>query len=235
MGGVFSQNIANIQQSFMNNITQNNQQSCQATVSNQANNNVVIVNGATINGNFTGVTTNVSTDASCLMVSNMDDSISNILSASLQQTNTTETDWFNGFSFDSNTNVFDIAQSVTNNISQINQATCSANQVSSTSNNYIYLTNATVNGDFVGVSDTLTASASCSITNAMKNSTYNSAAAVANQTNTDKGMFVTMVGSFAGIIGLIIIIVIILFAVGAIGFVGYEATSTVISKSSSSS
>ena len=231
MGGVFSQNIANIQQSFMNDITQNNQQSCQATVSNQANNNVVIVNGATVNGSFTGVTTNVSTDASCLMVSNMEDSVSNILSASLQQTNTTETDWFNGFSFDSNTNVFDITQSVTNNISQINQATCSANQVSSTSSNYIYLTNATIKGDFVGVSDTLTASASCSINNAMKNTTYNQAAAVANQTNTDKGMFVTMLGSFTGIIGLIIIVVIILFAVGAIGFVGYEATGAITSKS----
>lgn len=219
-------NIASIQQSFMNNITQQDQQNCIATVSDSTNNNVVIVNGANIGGNFTGVSSTAKTDATCLMVSNMEDSISNILSATLQQTNTTETDWFNGFQFTADTNVFDISQSVTNNISQINEATCAANTVTSTNDNYVYVTNSKIGGDFIGVTSSANASASCSMTNTMKNTTYNQAQASAKQNNTIKGMFVAMVGAFAAIIGIIVIGVIILFAVGAIGYVGYGAVSS---------
>ncbi|CAH6421707.1 Hypothetical protein HVR_LOCUS1347 [uncultured virus] len=219
-------NIAKIQQSFMNNITQEDQQNCLATTTNTANNNVVIVNGADIKGNFTGVSATTSTDASCLMVSNMEDSVSNILSATISQTNTTETDWFNGFQFTADSNSFNVSQSVTNNISQINQATCAANTTQSASNNYVYVTNATVGGDFVGVTSDATTSANCSMTNTMKNTTYNQAQANAKQSNTIKGMFVAIVSAFAAIIGIIVIGVIILFAVGAIGVVGYEGTSS---------
>lgn len=219
-------NIANVQQSFMNNITQEDQQSCIATTSNSANNNVVIVNGAKIGGNFTGVAITTSTDASCLMVSNMEDSVSDILSATISQTNTTETDWFNGFQFTADTNKFNVNQSVTNNISQINQATCSANTTASASNNYVYVTNSTVGGDFIGVTSDASATANCSMTNTMKNTTYNQAQASGNQSNTIKGMFVAMIAAFAAIVGIIVVAVIILFAVGAIGYVGYSSTSS---------
>jgi hypothetical protein len=215
-------NIAEIQQDFMNNITQDDQQNCIATTNQQTNNNVVIVNGVNIKGNFTGVTSTTNTDATCLMVSNMENSVSNILQAIAQQTNTTETDWFNGFQFTDDTNIFDATQSVTNNISQINEATCAANTTSSVSNNYVYVTNAEIGGNFVGVTNDSTTSASCSMTNAMKNATYNQAQASATQSNTVKGMFVSMVGAFAAIIGIMVIGVIILFAVGAIGYVGYD-------------
>ena len=92
-------NTANLQQTFMNNILQSNQENCIASTTNSANNNIVIVNGANIKGNFTGVSSTTSTDASCLMVSNMENSVSNILSATIKQTNISETDWFNGFQF----------------------------------------------------------------------------------------------------------------------------------------
>lgn len=231
--GSSSTNIANIQQSFMNNITQQSQQYCTATSNPTANNNVVIVNGANIKGNFTGVSETTTTDASCLIVSNMEDSVSDILSATITQTNETETDWFNGFQFTADTNSFNLTQSVTNNISQLNQTTCSANSSSSTNNNYVYVTNATVGGDFVGVTNTSSAAATCSMTNMMKNTTYNQAQGNGSQSNTVKGMFVAMVASFAAIVGLIVIAVIILFAVGALGFVGYEASGS--HKSSSGS
>jgi len=218
-------NISNIQQQFMNNITQVDQQNCIATVSNQTNNNVVIVNGAKIGGNFTGVSSTTSTDATCLMVSNQESSISNILSATIQQTNTTATDWFNGFQFTADTNSFNINQSVTNNINQINESTCSANTTTSASNNYVYVTNATVAGNFVGVTNTANASANCNMTNYMKSSTYNQAQASGNQSNTIIGMFVAMVAAFAAVVGIIVIGVIILFSTGAIGYVGYNAAS----------
>ena len=221
-------NVAQIQQSFMNNITQEDQQSCIASVSNSANNNVVIVNGANIKGDFTGVASTTNTDATCLMVSNMEDSVSNILSATLSQTNKSATDWFNGFQFTSDTNSFNINQSVTNNISQINQATCAAETTTSVSNNYVYVSNATVGGDFIGVTDTANASANCSMTNTMKNTTYNQAQASATQSNTIVGIFAMIIAAVAAIVGLMVLGVIFLFAVGAIGYVGYGKKSTAV-------
>ena len=219
-------NIADIQQSFMNNITQDDQQNCTAVSTSTTNDNVVIVNGANIGGDFTGVSNTTTTDASCLMVSNMEDSVADILSATIAQTNTSETDWFNDFEISEGINEFNLTQTVTNNISQINQATCSANTTISSNNNYVYLTNADIGGNFVGVTSSSSAAATCSMNNIMKNTTYNQAQANTSQSNTMEGMFVAMVAAFASVVGLIVIAVIILFAVGALGFVGYEATSS---------
>ena len=227
-------NIADIQQSFMNNITQDDQQNCTAVSSSTTNDNVVIVNGANIGGDFTGVSNTTTTDASCLMVSNMEDSVADILSATIAQTNKSETDWFNGFQVTENVNEFNLGQTVVNNISQLNQATCSANTTVSNNSNYVYLANAEVGGDFVGVTSSSSASATCSMNNMMKNTTYNQAQANTSQSNTVEGMFVAMVAAFASVVGLIVIAVIILFAVGALGFVGYEASSSHKSSSGAS-
>ena len=220
-------NIANVQQSFYNNITQNNQQNCAATPSSSTNNNVVILNGVRVNGNFFGVTSKTSTDASCLITSNMDDSVSNILSSVLSQTNLTESDLFNDGTATFQTNTYNINQSVTNNISQINSSMCEVSQTQSTNNNYVYVTNSFFGQDFVGVSSETNASANCSMTNAMKNTTYNQAQSSANQSNTVKGMFVAMAGTFAFIVGLIIIGCFILFSSGAIKNVGFTANKGV--------
>jgi len=216
-------NIATIQQNYMNNITQLSEQTCLSTASDNTNNNVILVIGTNVEGNFTGVSTNVSTDSSCLMTSYMEDSISNILSAVVQQTNQAETDLFNGFQITNLTNTFNVEQSVTNNISQINQATCSANTYSSSSNNYVYVANSTIDGDFIGVESTSNASSSCSINNMMKNTTYNQAQAQANQGNAAKGIFAQLLGTVVVIVAIIVIAVIILFAIGAIGTAGTAA------------
>lgn len=218
-------NIGRIQQNFMNNITQDDQQNCTSAANNTANNNTVIVNGAYIRGDFFGVSAATNTDASCLLVSNMQDSVSNILSATLTQTNKAQTDWFNGFQFTSETNEFDMSQSVTNNISQINQATCAANSIQSGSDNYIYF-RGTVDGNFVGVSSDASANSSCSIENTMKNTTYNQAQAQTNQNNLIQGVFATFLAAFLAIVGIIVIAVIIMFSVGAIGMVGYNKASS---------
>lgn len=208
-------NIASIQQNFMNNVLQQNQQNCLVQTTDTANNNVVIVSGATIDGNFTGVTVTAHTDASCLMTSSMEDSIQNILSATLQQTNSSATDWFGGFSFSGETNVFDIEQSVTNNISQINQTTCSTNTSTSANNNYLYVTNTEIKGSFIGVDPTSDTKMNCTVTNIMKNTTYNQAQASASQSNTDIGSFTLIFAIIGAVIGLLFIGYIIYYATGA--------------------
>lgn len=222
-------NIADIQQDFMNNITQKNQQNCVATTASSTSGNVVIVDGARIGNNFIGVSSQTSTDASCMIVSSMEDNIESILSSIINQTALSETDLFGDFAFNNVDNSFDLQQSITNNINQINETTCSSNTLSSTNNNYVYVHNSSVGGNFVGVSSNSVSSANCTLSNVMKNVTYNEAKSDANQEGTAKGIFVSMVGAFAAIIGMIVFIIIILFAVGAIGMVGYEGVSAVAS------
>ena len=216
-------NIAEIQQNFMNNIVQEDQRNCISTTYDQSNNDVITINGANINGSFMGVSSTTSTDATCLIVSNMEDSVSNILQSMVQQRNRSETNWFDGFQVTDSTDLFNIKQSVTNNISRINESTCAANTIPSI-NNFVYVTNAS--NDFIGVTDESSASANCSMINTMKNVTYNQVQAAASQTNIMSGMFVAMVGAFAAIIGIMVIGVIILFAVGAIGYVGYDVENS---------
>lgn len=213
-------NYATIGQNFMNNIVQVDQQNCIATSTSSASDNVVIINGANISGNFTGITVQNSTDASCLMVSNMDTSVSNILTSTLQQTNQSATDIFNGFSFDSSENQFNIQQSVTNNISQINEATCAANTITTTDNNYIYLTDVTIGRDFFGVSNTASANANCTMNNTMKAVTYNQAQASASQSNTQLGMWAALLAAVVLIGGIIVIGTVFVFATGGLSRLG---------------
>ena len=221
MGNFFT-NIASIQQNFMNNILQEQQQNCIATATNTANNNVIIVTGSKFNGDFTGVSATTSTDATCLMVSSMENNLSNILSATLQQTNSSETDLFNDFNFGAGTNAFNIDQSITNNISQINEVTCAAASTSSANNNYAYISNSQFGGNFVGVSTVSNASANCSMNNTMKNTTYNQAQASGDQSNSTEGMFVAILAAIGAIVALVIIGVIFMYSTGALSKVGYK-------------
>lgn len=207
----------------MNNITTENQENCVANANVQVSGNVIIVSGSTVSGNV-GTVTGVSTDASCLMVSAMENNIQDIMRATSTQTNNTSNDWFGGFQWNKDNNSFNLTQSVTNNINQINELTCTANSMATNSNNYIYVSGSSVGGN-VGVASSTNAAANCSMSNMMKNYSYNYVQGDNNQSNTQKGMFVAIVAAICTLIGIIIIGVVILFAVGAIGFTGYELVS----------
>ncbi len=212
MGLNFSSNTANIQQEFMNNIVQMANATCQSTTTAAANNNTIIIDGSKINGDVIGVSQRTQTDASCIMVSSMDNSVSNILSATAQQTNTAATDILSAFQVNSLTNTFNLRQSIINNITQINNATCSASSMLSANNNYIYVGNSTINGKFIGVTQESNTIANCAMTNTMKNVTYNQAQAQVTQSNTVVGTFAILLGIFAAIVGIMIMSVIVLFA-----------------------
>jgi len=156
----------------------------------------------------------------------MENSIKNVMSAISKQNNKADTDLFNGFQISSQNNLFDSNQSTVNNINQINQATCSANTTNSASDNYIYVTNSDIKGNFVGVTDTSNASADCNMSNYMKNNVYNQAQASSTQLNSIKGMFAALMAAVTGIVVVIIIGVIVFFSVGAVGHVGYGTKPT---------
>lgn len=222
MGGSHS-NTATINQQFMNRITTENQDNCVANSNVTVSGNVIIISGGTVSGNV-GTVAGTSTDASCLMVSEMQNSIQDIMRATSTQTNNTSNDLFGDFSWTNDTNTFNLTQSVTNNISQINQTTCTANSMVTNSNNYIYLPGTAVGGNVGFVADGTQGgtTANCSMSNMMKNYTYNYVQGENNQGNTQKGMFIAIVAAICSLIGIIIIGVVILFAVGAVGYTGYE-------------
>jgi len=222
MGGSHS-NFASINQTFMNNIVSRNQENCISSTYNTTSGNYIFVEGSTIVGNI-GILQGTSTDSSCLMVSAMENTIKDIMTATSKQSNNTSNDWFGGFSWTGQTNAFDLMQSSVNNISQINQLTCAASSMQTTSNNFIYVRNSNVSGN-VGIVNTSSAQANCSMTNMMKNYSYNYMQGDNNQDNAQKGMFVAIVAAICTLIGIIIIGVVILFAVGAIGYAGYELVS----------
>jgi len=188
-------------------------------VTQEANNNVVIISGLTLSQDIIGVQEISSTDATCLIVSNIENTTSSILSAILQQTNAAATDIFGGGQAQIQTNIFDIEQSIVNNISQINEATCASSTTKSASNNYFYAQNSK-GRNFIGVQSIADASANCSMTNTMKNATYNQAQASATQSNTEVGMFVAIFAAIAAIVGLLVLGVIILYSTGVIGHKG---------------
>ena len=209
MGIVASQNVS-LTQEYYNDITQVSQQYCVANTDVVSGPSVVIVNGSTIDGDFTGVQTEVSTDSSCMMVSYMENNIDSILEATANQTDTDETDIFSAFS----TTLFSrdkatVDQVLSTNIYQINQAVCQASTTLSTAGSYVYVTDTDVGGDFLGVSTSSDTSANCVMANMAKNVTKLQASATDTQSSLDEGMFATFFNSIASVIAVIVIVVII--------------------------
>ena len=207
----------------MNNIVENDQQSCKSTATSIADNNVIIVNGAKIKGNFTGVQVGTATDATCLMTSTMSNNITSIVTAIQQQANRANTDLFNdGNLVNDENNTFNLDQTITNNISQINQTLCDASNITQSSNNYVYVANTSVGGNFVGVASNSSSKANCSMTNMMKNVVYNRQQADVTQSNRITGMFAGILGAVVLIVGLIVIILIVLCSISAISAGGHR-------------
>lgn len=205
MGLSFSAQISQTQQDFMTSILQENQQTCLVKNTNQSNGNVVIVTGSNIRGDFTGVATVTTTDSTCILSSNTESLVDDILRSTLNQKNATSSDIFSIFNFDANVEEADLRQSVTNNIAEINQAICSTSTINSADDNYVYLSNTNVGGNFIGVSSTSNARSSCVMSNTMKNTTYNDAQSSVSQSNLTYTVWSIIAAGIVGVIALIIV------------------------------
>lgn len=217
-GGNQQTNYVNDSQSVTNNILQLNQQSCIATVQQNVTGNVVYFNGGSIQGNATGIdVTSTSTDATCLISSDMDNNITNILSAIAQQSNSTDSGIFGGLGATKANNTFDVQQSTVNNISQVNQALCQASTINNVVGNYVYYNNTNVGGNFVGISvaDT-SATANCTMNNYQKNTLYNSEQARSDQSNKKVSALALLIIVIALIIGLVVVGMFVIFGISAI-------------------
>ena len=210
MGTVSSQ-YTKQRQEFYNNITQKTSQVCKNTVKPEANNNQVIISGGTINGDFTGVAQEVTTDATCMISSSMSNNVDQLLEALSNQDFKSDSDLFNGFQWTTSSEVTDMRQVLANNINQIMNASCSSDVAPSANNNYVYLEDTTVNGNFIGVSNKVNSKFDCILENYMKNIIYNKGHADQKQSTKTKGIMAALVGIIAAIIicGMIIFLIMI--------------------------
>lgn len=206
MGITLGFQATKLQESFLNNIVQENQQSCASTVTPTNSNQVIIATNSKLNGATIGQINQTTTDASCLITSGMQTSIQNILEATTQQTSSSESDILSIFSTQENFAATSLKESVTNNIYQISQASCTSSTAPSNSSQYAYFSGDSLNNAFIGQSNTTNATSSCSMTNFMKINTYNQGQGSTGQDSKQVGTL----GAIGGVIVAVIIVVVLL-------------------------
>jgi hypothetical protein len=209
MGGNVSRETVNIQQNIINDITQSNQQNCVAQTQSSQSGNTVIINGSVINGDFTGILQQTNTDATCIMTSSMESSVENLLQNISIQSTSMQTSPFDFLSSDRSYIDYDLKTTIQNQISQINEQGCIASSITSTNNNYVYVGDSTINGNFVGVSSASNANASCTMSNYAKSQAYNSL----TTDNVQKSKFTNIL---AVLIGVALIIFVLIGGVGVV-------------------
>lgn len=157
-------------------------------------NNVVIIDHTTIKGDVTGVSLVASTDGTCQLVNQMDSLVDDMLSDISQQKNKAATDLFGGFQVSKQTNVDISKQSTVNNLMSINKETCSSDLAQSASDNFVYVTNSQIGGNFSRVTSKTDAKFNCTLSNIMKNVAHNEARAKIDTSNNEKGIAATLGG-----------------------------------------
>jgi len=239
MGGNQSNSI-NANQTVINSLYTNSSQSCLATCTEQQIGDTIVIDNVTIGGNFTGFNQLCTAQAACIMDQNLDSSSKNILSSMLEQSNSTTNGPFSiladltgGGNLQNNVTV---SQTIENMMQQNLSSFCQgyADEISEGNVLFIGGSNNSIAGNFVGVNQTGSANASCTMKNYSKMQTFNQESAKVKQTNKQMDV-VGLIGIVVGVVVVVIIIIIgILLAKGVIGIGssksggqggGYEVTS----------
>ncbi len=176
-------------QEFVNNLVAESTQKCSVNVSQTIKGETIIIQNSRISGDLNLASESVSgVDASCTMTNNMEAQVMNILEVILKQGKAVDTSSFGSLgrilenltSFLKGRTVQDayqdLAQSVVNNILQVNNATCQAEVMQLAQNNLYYITDTDVGGDLNA--DILTTSnvrSNCVVNNSMKMQIQNKA------------------------------------------------------------
>lgn len=222
MGGGTS-NASKITQSVTNNLLQNNRQACDNRSSNSADGNVVIFSNVSGGGDLTGVQQVVNTDFTCSITNNMEQTIASLLQSITKQTAHSQNDLLGGIQVAKNK--VDIAQSILNNMTQINESLCSSNTITSSSNNFVYFVNSKAGGNVVGASQKANPKSQCTINTITKMLSHNEIKATTEQTATVLGLIPGIFAGLSGIIVMVIVGVVIISIIGAIGYLLYAVIS----------
>lgn len=204
-----------------NNLYENSSSVCISSCDASFTGNTVVISGVDVNGNI-NLTNQCEASASCVMQSQLDGQIQNIMSASANQSNITEQLFPFYIGFQNKSNSITIQENITNNVTQVLQSICQATDNTLVSNNTIVATNSRVGGD-LNITNQGSSNADCTINNLTRISLFNQQTATTNQTAKD-----------ANILGVIFIAIVIILVIGAIIMVvilGPEGISAIVSHS----
>lgn len=216
MGNVLTQVMNNTSKNT-NIVLQSSNQTCTTYNNVNVDNNAIIVENSTIDGDFYGANAGTSLDASCAIVSSMSNIVENILGSIAKQKISETTSFANDFKIlGVATQTYNLDQSINNNISQINNALCDTSNMQSVTGNYVYVANSKIGGNFKGVSLDSNASANCAMSNAMKNLTFNSIKSDTDLGSESQGMWTTLLASVCSVIAFGIILLVVVVLIGGV-------------------
>lgn len=195
MGGSFS-NQVNINTQITNDMLQSTTQICNADCKASANNNTIIISGATINGSI-GINARCTASAACAMSNASNAAVNNIIQNIIDQETTSVSDIMGDLSWEDINNEVNINTSLSNYITQITSQTCNATADVQANDNFFYVGQGgtstsdgktTINGD-IFISAEGNATANCSMSNISKLQAYNESQNSVTQSITNVGMF----------------------------------------------
>lgn len=195
MGGAQSNYIGETQ-NIENNIVQASYESCQASCTQQQSGSTINI----VNSNVRvpiGFNQTCTPSANCVMSSQFDTSIQNLISSISDQSNTTATSFLN-WQLNANFNTTSVEQNVTNGVAQLLESTCNANLNQTQSNDMIVIANSNVTGGSALFNQSGDPVATCVMNNLGKVSAFNNEQANNTETNKTEAASVAI---FAFLIG----------------------------------
>lgn len=204
MGIGYSSNSASLTQNINNSVLNASTANCSASCTEISQNNTIIINGTTINGNFE-INQTCDVEASCTINSTLNTQVQNIISSLAQQTAATLDGFPPSFSLDAATNNLNVAQNITTSIANIINSSCqsSANLVSQ--DNFTYFSNDTINGS-VQFNQDANVNLSCTLNNISSIVASNSESSQISQT-------ATVVNTTALLLILIVVVIIVIVGI----------------------
>lgn len=195
-------NNISLAQSVTNDIFQSQQSQCAATVSNVDSGDQVILLNSRVGGSV-GFEAQITTSASCVFNNTINTSVSNTLTALLQQENSA----LSGIlpSLDGQTNSVDALQTVANYVTQLTENTCNSSVINNQSNSIVYVQGSTVGGNVGFIDNGLNASANCTFNNTTNLQIYNDLQATVTQKN-----------KTIALLALIVLVIAVIIVVGII-------------------
>lgn len=216
MGHTFSNTVTQTQSEFLTNTVNRNQSACASLTNQSLDNNTIIITGD-VGGNVNLGTESASTDSTCIITSDMETNVFNIVGNISLSTNDSS-GLFGNLGFHTSRNIQDTYTKEVTNTIQSNQTLCGAASIQSVDDNFVYI-KGNVDGDVDITVGPGSASSSCVMNNYMKAATYNSVQ-TSNTTDNEskKGPIATLISGAIGLFILLIIGAVILITISILGF-----------------
>jgi len=212
---------SNVTLEVANNITQTSVSSCEISCNQDQSDNTVIISPGSNTGNITFTQVCVIEDASCIINTNIDTSVENILQSSADQTALSTQAVFSA-TYNTTKVKSTMNQSITNQINQLISNTCTIESNQTMNNNYVYVGSGSTTGDISFAQHSTLSNVECTMDATTKAVAYNKETAETTQKATTINMLVMLFLIF-GIVIILSILLVVLFMI----FGGTEALTDV--------